>query len=133
MKNTHLENFFELSSDLLCSMDQHGFFTLVNPAFYSVLGYSEEELKQKHYSHFVHPDDWEETRKEALSLLAGERANHYQNRYITKEGKIVWLSWNYNKIKDGCFYGAARNITQLKEAEQSLQTSENKFRTLVQN
>ncbi|HEV7621859.1 MAG TPA: PAS domain S-box protein, partial [Flavisolibacter sp.] len=133
MKNVHLENFFRLSSELLCIIDLNGFFTMVNPAFSQLLGYSEKELSQRHYTSFIHPDDLEQTGQQAQQLLKGIKVNQFENRYITKDQKIVWLSWTSTTLLDGFLYAAAQDVTQLKETELSLQTSEKKFRSLVQN
>ena len=133
MENTHFENFFNLSTELLCMIDQNGFFTLVNPSFRDTLGYTQEELSQRPYTSFIHPEDQELTHQQGLKLLRGERVQQFENRYITKDQKVVWLSWMSTTLYNGYYYAAAKDITALKEAEQSLQTSENKFRSLVQN
>jgi PAS domain S-box-containing protein len=133
MENTHFENFFNLSTELLCMIDQKGFFTLINPVFSSTLGYTPEELYHRPYTSFIHPEDLELTHQQALKLLRGERVQQFENRYITKDQKIVWLSWASTTLYNGYYYAAAKDVTTLKEAEQSLQTSENKFRSLVQN
>jgi PAS domain S-box-containing protein len=133
MKDTHFENFFNLSTELLCMIDLQGFFIMVNPAFSAVLGYKQEELAQKPYIMFIHPEDREITLQQAQKLLQGEPVQQFEVRYITKNQKVVWLSWTSSTIRDGYFYAAAKDVTSLKEAEQSLQTSEKKFRSLVQN
>jgi len=132
MRN-HFENFFNLSTELLCMVDLQGFFIMVNPAFSAVLGYSPEELVKKQYINFIHPDDRQITQVEAEKISRGERVEKFDVRYITKDGSIVWLSWTSSFIQDGYFYAAAKNVTALKLAELSLETSEKKFRSLVQN
>jgi PAS domain S-box-containing protein len=133
MKNTHFENFFELSTELLCLIDANGFFVLVNPAFRSVLGYSLEELARRSYTSFIHPDDLADTLALATKLLKGEPVHQYENRYLTKDGRVVWLSWMSTTRYEDYYYAAAKDITSQKEAEQSLLTSQKKFRSLVQN
>lgn len=133
MENTHFENFFNLSTELLCMIDLDGFFIMVNPAFSAVLGYTQEELARQPYLMLIHPEDREITLQQAQKLLNGERVQQFEVRYITRQQKIVWLSWTSSTIRDGYFYAVAKDVTSLKEAEQSLQTSQKKFRSLVQN
>jgi PAS domain S-box-containing protein len=133
MKNNHYEKFFLLSTELLCIIDVQGYFILVNPAFSTLLGYTQQELASRPYTHFIHPDDQEITLQQGQRLVMGERVQNFEVRYLTKEQKIVWLSWTSTTILDGYFYATAKDVTQRKEAEQSLLTSEKKFRSLVQN
>jgi PAS domain S-box-containing protein len=133
MKNAHLENFFRLSSELLCIIDHNGFFTMVNPAFSELLGYSPEELSQIHYTSLIHPEDLEQTDRQAQKLLNGITVNQFENRYIARDKRVIWLSWTSSTLLNSFLYAAAKDISQQKEAEQSLQTSEKKFRSLVHN
>jgi len=52
-----LENFFSVNLDLLCIADQQGNFLKTNQAWSRVLGYSTQELNQRKFLDFVHPDD----------------------------------------------------------------------------
>lgn len=133
MKNTEFEKFFKLSSELFCISDTKGFFKVINPAFSHLLGYTEEELLSRPYMEFVHPEDSPITLQQANSLLEGNSVHLFENRYITKDGKLIWLSWSSSVLSDGLVYAIAKNITEQKEAEFSVMRSERKFRSLVQN
>jgi len=56
-KTEELNQFFDVSLDLLCIANTDGYFLLLNPAWEGVLGYSREELMAKRLFDFVHPDD----------------------------------------------------------------------------
>jgi len=63
----------------------------VNPAFCSMLGFSEEELRRKHCFDFSPPDDAERDWALFQQLRAGS-IDHYQleKRYFRRDGSLVW-------------------------------------------
>ena len=116
-----LNNFIELSKDLVCIANVDGLFYKVNPAFTTVLGYAKEELEGFSLINLVHPDDLESTYKEVEKLAQGEMTISFENRYRCKNGSYVVLSWNTSPDPDsGNLYCIARNITKEKIAEQNL-------------
>src|SRR6201997_4068276 len=63
----------------------------VNPAFCSMLGFSEEELQSKHCVDFSPPEDAEKDWALFQQLRAGS-IDHYQleKRYFRRDGSLVW-------------------------------------------
>lgn len=113
-----LDPFFDLSHDLLCIAGFDGYFRRVNPAVCKVLGYTEEELLAKPISHFQHPDDKEITRRTRDPILYGKPLTHFENRYITKKGDVVWFAWTSIPVEDSeLIYAIAKNITHKKQHE----------------
>lgn len=113
------EHFFELSPDLLCIAGFDGYFKRINPAVSGLLGYTNEELISKPITDFVHPDDRLITILSRESLTESNPLLNFENRYITKDGRIVWLSWTSTPVvKDKLVYGIAKNITHKKSLEE---------------
>ena len=53
------------------------------------------------------------------SITAGQATTTFQNRYIHKNGAVVWLEWGAVVIPgDPLMYCVARNITQRRVAEE---------------
>ena len=124
---------FKMSIDMVCVADiDTGTLIRVNPAFTEVLGYSEEELLGKPFLDFIHPDDIQPTRSIFENQLqAGAKVINFENRYQCKDGGYRWLSWmSHPDLKRGVTYAIARDITQIKEAENSLRRSEEKYKSL---
>ncbi|HCL05870.1 MAG TPA: PAS domain-containing sensor histidine kinase [Chitinophagaceae bacterium] len=114
----NLEHFFELSADLFCIAGYDGFFKKINSAVSKVLGYTEEELMAVPIASFIHPDDRAITARYRDELLNGEPLLHFENRYITKTGDIVWLSWTSMPApEEKLVYAIAKNITHKKSEE----------------
>src|ERR1700710_1012828 len=91
--NFNLELFFELSPDLLCVAGYDGYFKKINPTVSKTLGYTDEELFARPIDSFVHPEDRVITSKKRGKIIEDNALLNFDNRYITKSGEIVWLSW----------------------------------------
>src|SRR6266511_901852 len=59
---------FEIDRDLIGTVNADGYFTSLNAAWERVLGWSREELMQRPFIDFVHPDDVARTAREALKV-----------------------------------------------------------------
>lgn len=116
-----LGEIFSTAPDVLCIAGLDGYFKKVNPAMSVLLGYSEKELLSQPFSHFVHPEDRSVTADELNNLSHGRFVFAFENRYVTKTGKIVWLSWTCTSIpQDDVIYGVARDVTNRKYLEDLL-------------
>lgn len=128
-KNRYLfEHFFELSADLLCIAGFDGFFKKINPAVSQLLGYTNEELFSKPINELVYIEDQEYTAKVRKELLNNKPLLNFENRYVTKSGDIVWLSWTSMPIVDQkLVYAIAKNITHNKKLEEERNLLLSKF------
>lgn len=110
--------FFELSPDLLCIAGFDGYFKKINPAVSNLLGYSMEELYSKPIDNFVYYDDKIATDKMRKELSKAKSLSNFENRYVTKSGEIVWLSWTSLPIEsEQLVFAIAKNITYKKRLE----------------
>lgn len=104
--------FFNLSADLLCIAGYDGYFRKINPAVSNLLGYTKEELFSKPIADFIHPDDKIATAAHRLNLTNGSiPLLNFENRYVTKSGEVVWLSWTSMPVdNEQMVYAIAKNI-----------------------
>jgi len=120
-KTEELDQFFNLSLELLCIAKTEGYFSRLNPAWERSLGYRREELMTKRFLDFVHPDDLERTQKALSSLASQQKVIYFENRYRCKDGTYRWLEWN-SAPAGNLIYGAARDVTErLKEEVEARQ------------
>lgn len=107
-----LNLFFEQSADLLCISGFDGYFKKINPALSNILGYSKDELLSKPINTFILPEDRDLTDSYRKRITHGIPLLNFENRYTTKEGDVVWLSWT--SIPDTgreLVYAIAKNVT----------------------
>ena len=83
-----LDRFFRLSLDLFCVASFEGYFVRVNPAWQTVLGHSDEELRSTPFMEFVHPDDRAPS-AEALVGAVDRGAAHRLRKPVSSEGRVV--------------------------------------------
>jgi PAS domain S-box-containing protein len=111
--------FFEISEDLLVISGYDGYLRKVNSAVLKTLGYTEEELLASPVQDFIHPDDRSSTTQKRDGLREGKSLLNFENRYLTKNGEIVWLSWTSIPVESSDFiYAFATNITHKKTVEE---------------
>lgn len=128
------KHFFNNSADFACIANTNGYFETVNQNFEKVLGYSEKELLENQFLSFVHPDDIDSTLSEVAKLKTGALTTQFVNRYRKKDGSYLWFSWNTTPNTDtGKLYAIARDITEQKRAEEKIRSSEEKYRSVVEN
>ena len=110
--------FMELSNDPFGVADFNGHFTLLNPAWTRVLGFSAEELTARPYLDFVHPDDRSATGSASTTLIGGNDVLSFENRYRCKDGSYRWFLWNAISVPaEKKIYAVAHDITYRRRAE----------------
>ncbi|NCU04645.1 MAG: PAS domain S-box protein [Chitinophagaceae bacterium] len=85
--------FFELTPDLVCIAGKDGYFRRVNQSVITKLEYTEQELFARPISDFIYPEDRTLTQEQRKKLIDGKPLVNFQNRYVSKSGKIIWLNW----------------------------------------
>lgn len=112
------ELLFELSPDLLCIAGYDGYFKKVNAAVSKTLGYSVDELYARPINDFVFDEDKRMTANARLELTKAKPLHNFENRYVTKNGETVWLSWTSVPVEDDqLIFAIAKNITHKKNIE----------------
>src|SRR5690606_24207899 len=119
-----LNHLYNVIPDIICVVDFKGRFLKMNQAGCDLLGYSEDEILYHSFDEFVFPDDKEITTKELALQAKGQNTFNFENRYLTKNGDIRWLSWNCNTSpEEGLVYATAKNITPEKKLRELNRTT----------
>ena len=113
--------FFALSRDLFCTIGFDGYFKDLNPAWENTLGFTRAELLAVPFIEFIHPDDRQATVAEAEKISGGNSLIAFENRYGCKDGTYRTLLWSATPdIGNQLMYGAARDVTEAKQAEAAM-------------
>jgi len=121
---------WNVSQDLLMVADLEGRYLGVNPAWTGTLGWSESDLLGASSQWLLHPDDRDKTRAELSRLAAGHKTLRFENRFRHKDGSYRWLSWQAVPHR-GRIYGTARDVTELKHAENELREARRELRNVA--
>lgn len=108
-------SFFDLSQDMLCTLDSGGRIVELNSAWERNLGYTAEELRGTLLVDLAHPDDRERAIAEAIRVFKGIPATGLENRVFAKAGSLHWLrSSAAVAVEEGMLYARATDVTELK-------------------
>jgi PAS domain S-box-containing protein len=117
---------FNLTLDMFCIAGFDGYFKYLNPAWERTLGWSIEELLSKPWLDFVHPEDAEKTENIKSVIVDGKEIYKFENRFVSKDGSIKWLSWNSQPFpNENIMIGAARDVTEAKRIANELLQAKN--------
>jgi PAS domain S-box-containing protein len=127
--------FWELSTDLLCTVGFDGHFKRLNPAWERTLGWTREELRARPFLDFVHPEDRARTEAEAGALTgADHETRHFENRYRCKDGSYRTIVWSATSNPgEELIYASARDATEAKRAEAELRSSARFLDSVLEN
>jgi PAS domain S-box-containing protein len=137
--NARFRDIVENALEWIWEVDAKGKYTYVSPIVEEILGYKPEEIVKKHFYDLFHPDDREKLKEAAFEAFAKKQAFHqFVNRNMHKNGKTVWLSTSGVPLLDEegnllGYRGADVDITERKQAEETLLESEERFRSMVEN
>ena len=125
-------SFIEMTPDLICIAGKDGYLRKVNQAVVAKLEYSLEELLQTPIVNFIYPDDRDKTISEREKLLHGQVLVNFENRYVSKTGKIIWLEWtSIYFIDKEVVFAIAKDVTERKLLEIAVEEKYRKYKNLA--
>ncbi len=113
-----LNQIFNFAPDIIAIVGKDGYFKKINPAASDLLEYSLDELKAVPFNDFVHEEDKQKTSEQLVDLNEGKTIYYFENRYITKSGKIKWLAWTCTpSLEEDLIFAVAKNITEKQDLQ----------------
>jgi PAS domain S-box-containing protein len=87
------DRMWRLSTDIMLVARIDGSIGSVNPAWTTLLGWTQDELVGTNFMDLVHADDKEATLAEMGKLGDGATTFRFENRYRAADGGHCWISW----------------------------------------
>ena len=125
----------ETTVDGFFMLDKQGQFIKTNQAYQKMTGYKKEKLLSLNINDLSLIETKEET-KQHLKKIKHSGADRFESLHQTQNGGVINLEITTTyvaDIKNGVYVVFARDITEKKKKEKKLQTSENKFRSYIEN
>ncbi|HEY49167.1 MAG TPA: PAS domain S-box protein [Dehalococcoidia bacterium] len=113
---------------------QDGRFAYINRRFEEISGYTRDELIGTYPLDYVHPEDREKVRTQAIKVLKGKSSLPYEFRFVRKNSENIWvLDWIASIMYEGqrSVLGTLTDITQRKEAEEALRKQHEELRFIL--
>ena len=130
----HFDNMFNKSRDIIGIARFDGGIIKVNPEFYDLFGWNEDDVQQKSIHEITHPDYLKEGDVLGDRLSRGEFIKNFTLPTITKSGEKKWMEWTFtSEIATELVYFIGRDITQIHEKSMLLENSEARFRSFFEN
>ncbi len=125
------------SDDAIASKDLQGIITSWNPGAERLFGYSAQEAVGEPMAMLIPAERSGEGPAILAGIARGETTDHFETVRIAKDGRKIDVSVTISPIRDreGRIIGAskiARDITERKRAEETVQKSELRYRTLFE-
>jgi len=119
------------------SINQYGKFLLVNSAFCTMFGYTNEEIFNIEPKSFIAPEDRERVMDlHYKRMQGGIDKQHYTAYFLHKSGKRVLTELNATTVQvngRNASFITMSDITERNEMENALRESQTKYKTLVEN
>jgi PAS domain S-box-containing protein len=115
----------ECAQDLITVTDMNENFLYISPSAEYIIGYKPEVMMQKHHVFdFFHPADIAPFRSHVRALLVKENQPPIEYRFLTKDGRYIWLEAKISVVKEAVgktkFIGISRDITTSKKNKEQL-------------
>ncbi|MFV8373330.1 PAS domain S-box protein [Flavobacterium sp. LB2P74] len=116
-----------------------GDFIEINNQYCKLLGYSQQEMKERNFQSVTHPEDLEDDLMNLEKLRDGKvTAYSMEKRYFTKSGAIIWVNLTVSPLfkkdkKVTTHISIVEDISLKKEAEKLIKKSETRFKSLFED
>jgi len=113
--DTRARHFFDLSQDMLCTMDTEGRCIEANDAWRRQLGYRPEEMRGRRLLDLTFRDDHARAVEEAMRVFRGEVSEGFDTRVRAKDGSWHWLrTSSVFEPHEGLVYARSTDVTERK-------------------
>lgn len=113
------------TTDLMGTAGLDRFMKTVNPAWTTLLGWTEAEVLARPFAAIINPDDHAETADVVRRLTDGETVRDFVDRVLTKDGGERIIQWTAVPDADtDMFHIIGRDLTEQRAAEDALRQSQ---------
>ena len=129
----------DTSGALIVVLDNNGHIVRFNHACEKLTGYSQEEVNGKPiWDMLLVPEEVDPVKAVFTGLLAQQFPSEHENAWVTKDGYRRFVAWTNTVLANShgaveYVIGTGIDVTERRQAEQTLHAREIHFRALVEN
>ena len=132
------QQLLESLKDIIYKITPEGYFTFVNPVVEQVLGYKAKEIIGKHFTELVLPEYREPLVNFYWNMMKEKQGSTYVEFPVTaKDNRTVWIGQSVHLLKQDNriveLSAVARDITEKKNTEDVLRTTQGRLAALITN
>lgn len=132
------QSLFSHTTNAVFLFDFNFVFLDVNQQAADLLGYTLDELVNMPVDRIIAPGDMDDSQNQRQALLDGRPMPAYERWLICKDGQLVPVEINVSLVYDengdpSHIQSIVHDISDRKQAEQTLRNSERRFRALIEN
>lgn len=135
-KEAWFANLFEISPVGIAINKTNGDFVQMNPALHNMCGYTHDEFVKLSYWDITPISYLDQEEKQLHDIKTKGRYGPYEKEYIHKDGSLINVLLNGILTTDTkgekLMFSVVQNITELTQANEAVQKSNKKFRTLYE-
>ncbi|MDQ2927797.1 MAG: PAS domain-containing protein, partial [Pseudomonadota bacterium] len=118
---------WQLSTDLMLAAQVSGVISAVNPAWATLLGWSDEELVGRNFIDLVHDDDRSIALSAGAQIRKGKTVVRFELRDLHKDGGHRLVDWAA-VLGDDVIYAVGRDVTAERARADALRSTEAQLR-----
>ena len=117
-----MRQFWRMTSEMLCVMDEDGRLRTINPAWTALLGLTEKQLVGARLAELVHPEDRVTTENSLRHLVEGETATTFEARMRSGDAEWRWIRWNAAPSEDrSAIHAVASDVSSERSTIEALE------------
>ncbi len=137
-KSKQYRELVENANDIIYETDENGRVTYSNKVAEKLTGFSMQQLMQKHFGEFVHPDYQETVMQFYLNQAKSETKLTYKEvPMVSQVGKVIWLGQSVRMLFENGLMSKtsviARDISDLKAAQEKILEHQRLYKDLIEN
>lgn len=138
LSENRYQQLVESLNDIVYKISPEGFFTFVNPVVEQILGFKENEIIGKHFTDLVLPEYRETLVGFYWDMMKEKQGSTYTEfPVMTKDNRVLWIGQSVHLLKKDKriveLSAVARDITDKKNTEDILRTTEGRLTALITN